>query len=394
MKKQIKQVKFVVKPFANPSGDAVWRVSGSLDGKQIRRNFKTERSAEDEAARLEVAAAFSDGRQRRVTTSLTPKQVKIAELLFDSAGSDEAVLALVGSVGGKIEAVPLSAAVSRFLSELERSGRREDYLRTQGYVLKAFARLVDGDLLSDVSEPVVQAFIFDPAIKPVTRADRKKRLHHFLKFCVLRGWLVRNFAEGLPPIQIERDLPGILSADELEALILEARDHVRMHRSGRPLDDSKGLMLGYFLCAAFTGCRPEEARKLVHADFHLDEELNCIEISPRIAKVSQCRQVEVLPELIPVLQGVLKTAKRRRVEPTVFIGRQFNLIREAAGVKDLWCNDVLRHTFASWHYALFKDVKRLTYTMGNSEAVLFQNYIRPMNARTARKYLEVIKCCL
>lgn len=33
--------RFKIVPFTNPSGDKVYRVSGTLDGKTIRKNFKS-----------------------------------------------------------------------------------------------------------------------------------------------------------------------------------------------------------------------------------------------------------------------------------------------------------------------------------------------------------------
>jgi integrase len=381
---------FRVVPFENPSGEVVFRVEGRLNGKRIRRNFRSEPLAKAEAERLSIEAAAVEGSRRVVSTTLTANQVRIAELLFESAGSDDDVLAMVGSVSGRRGSVPLIRARTAFLTELEHGGCRDVTLNVHRDVLGAFFRMVEGDSTDDLSEAAVRAFVFDAELSARSRVDRRQRIGQFLKFCISKGWVVRNWAADLPQIKVERGLPEILSVDDLAELMTAARENVRSHRSGKPRQDSKGMMLGYFLCTAFSGLRPTEARRVLAKDFHLDGELDCIEVSARIAKVSQCRQVEVLPELRPHLEAVLKTAKRRRVEPMYFVSRQFNNIRREAGVVDLWCNDILRHTYASWHYALFKDIDRLAYTMGNSKQVLFQNYIRPMNARTARRYLEVL----
>ena len=48
---------------------------------------------------------------------------------------------------------------------------------------------------------------------------------------------------------------------------------------------------------------------------------------------------------------------------------------------------MLRHTFASHHFVVHKDTKQLERDMGNSERVLFQNYIRPVPLADGRRML-------
>ena len=51
--------------------------------------------------------------------------------------------------------------------------------------------------------------------------------------------------------------------------------------------------------------------------------------------------------------------------------------------------DILRHTYASHHYALHRDVRRLVYAMGNSEGILFRHYIRPVSREAAEAYFRL-----
>ena len=45
---------FIISDFTNPSGDIVFRVSGWLDGKRIRKNFVTHAEAKVEVDALEI----------------------------------------------------------------------------------------------------------------------------------------------------------------------------------------------------------------------------------------------------------------------------------------------------------------------------------------------------
>jgi len=73
---------FAVTRFLNRNGVISWRVTGSLCGVRIRKNYKTKEEAAAEMASLELKAAQATSGQRSVTTHLTPDQVREAEAAF------------------------------------------------------------------------------------------------------------------------------------------------------------------------------------------------------------------------------------------------------------------------------------------------------------------------
>lgn len=64
-----------------------------------------------------------------------------------------------------------------------------------------------------------------------------------------------------------------------------------------------------------------------------------------------------------------------RTDTTGALTRGFNRIRKLAGVFDIWDNDILRHTYASHHYAVKRDMNWLEKNMGNSAGVLKRSYL-------------------
>ena len=70
---------FVISEFTNPSGEIVYRVSGWLDGKRVRKNFPTRAEARAEVEGLEIDAARAESGLRRTVTRLTEAQLKQAE---------------------------------------------------------------------------------------------------------------------------------------------------------------------------------------------------------------------------------------------------------------------------------------------------------------------------
>ncbi len=75
-------VKFGISEFTNPSGEVVFRVTGSLNGKRIRKNLPTLAEAQAERQVLEIAALQSDSRMRVTATCLAVDQLREAEAAF------------------------------------------------------------------------------------------------------------------------------------------------------------------------------------------------------------------------------------------------------------------------------------------------------------------------
>ena len=66
--------RFKITRFENPSGENAFRVSGSLNGKQIRRNFKERKDAVAERERLEVKRLNGPSDGRFIWAKMTPEQ--------------------------------------------------------------------------------------------------------------------------------------------------------------------------------------------------------------------------------------------------------------------------------------------------------------------------------
>jgi len=63
--------RFKITPFTNPSGDKVYRVSGTLDGNTIRKNFKKRKDATECQQQLEIKYMERLSEGQTVWTTLT-----------------------------------------------------------------------------------------------------------------------------------------------------------------------------------------------------------------------------------------------------------------------------------------------------------------------------------
>ena len=95
-------------------------------------------------------------------------------------------------------------------------------------------------------------------------------------------------------------------------------------------------------------------------------------------------------ELLPPLDGILARCQAAKLAPGSWSRQLIEGLQKEAGLKKAWDNDILRHTYASHHFALHGDLGFLVRNMGNSETVLGQSYINRMVPRSeAEKFFHL-----
>ena len=66
---------FVISEFTNPSGEVVFRLTGWLDGKRIRKSFPSRAEASAERQTLEIQSIQSTTGVRTIATRLSDEQL-------------------------------------------------------------------------------------------------------------------------------------------------------------------------------------------------------------------------------------------------------------------------------------------------------------------------------
>lgn len=208
---------------------------------------------------------------------------------------------------------------------------------------------------------------------------RKARalLSAVFNFGIRRDWMERN------PVQAvffektaEREIIA-LSPKDAKSLVSTAEILF-----GNRAAAAVGLML-------YAGIRPAEMRRLKFGDLDFDEKVVCI--APRHSKTGGARHVSIFPPLLPLLKNLGDTCEDTAIAPPNW-ERKWLKIRRACGFgKDRrpWQQDVLRHTFASYHLKMFRDIRQLQLEMGHSTPrLLFSRYLnlRGISVAAARSF--------
>ena len=169
-----------------------------------------------------------------------------------------------------------------------------------------------------------------------------------------RGWCDRNPVQLVESPRVVEQRITILTPSEIEQLLQTAEEY----DNGSCLP-AVGLML-------YAGIRPHEVARLTWAQ--IDLENKTIAIEARHSKTGGSRQVTIHPPL----SRLLKRHQRpdaRRICPHGWTKRWCGLHRH---LPFRWVQDILRHTFATYHLQQFRDYTALQYEIGHRSTQLLR----------------------
>ena len=131
-------------------------------------------------------------------------------------------------------------------------------------------------------------------------------------------------------------------------------------------EEESAAALGIML---WTGMRPNEVSRLKWEDIDFSEKV--ITVKKENSKTGGARQIEMCPVLREWLNP-LKKKSEAKICPKNWL-RKWKSLREDAGFKHIWVNDVLRHTYASYFAKRFRDLPRLQLNMGHRDLSLLRS---------------------
>ena len=366
-----------VTPFKNPSGTLAWRLSGTVRKQRIRQNFSTQGEAETARAEM-LAGIIDDPPPSPISTHLSPEQVRAAEAAFhelpDGVRLSDVVRFWREHARPVADSTAVSAAANLWESWLlEQRKAKPETASAWKNTVGQFARETQARTMRSITSEVARRWIFDDRLAVRSQRDRFDILNYFGRWAVRNKLLLTNPIEALDRPVVKNDAPPtVLSVDDIRRLLQAA------------LTDAEGPeMLPYFAIASLSGVRPEEIPDLDDESLWLDDHA-LIEVN-RTKGGRRRRNAEICEPL----RRILEWCRTQGLKPGTWSRRKFRRIRERAGLYHRWSKDVLRHTYASHHYAAHRDVKRLTASMGNSEDVLFQHYIRPVARAEASRFFAL-----
>jgi integrase len=230
---------------------------------------------------------------------------------------------------------------------------------------KAVTAITTGDLAGELDN--------HPDWKPTTVHSAVQSWKILFNFAVRRGYLVENPADRLELPKIIHDEPSILSVEDVKKLLAATLFSDR--------DPRLPGCRAYLAIGIFAGLRPDEIARLDWR--HVDLATGTIRVKAGNAKDRDRRIVDLSPNLVAWLAPLAKKTGK-------VLACRIEVARAAArGVLGLeqWPQDIMRHTFASYHFGQHRNEAATKHQMGHRDdgRIFYNHYCVPVHrAETAR----------
>lgn len=268
----------------------------------------------------------------------------------------------------RITAKRVADAVAELLKVKGSRGASERHLRDLRGRLERFA----GDFVCDVGSIVtaqVQNWLDGLKLSPQSIRNFRTILHLFFQFCVARGYCVDNVVAGVERVKVNGRDVEVFTPDEI----------------GKLLKAASPSFVPALAIGAFAGLRSAEIERLEWSAIHLAERF--IVVGAAQAKTASRRIVPIADNLAAWLEP---SAKQQGKVWRGTIGTLHNTQRETAADAGLkWKKNGLRHSFASYSFALSNDAGRIAGYMGNSAQVVHRSYRELVSPRAAQQWFAV-----
>jgi len=259
--------------------------------------------------------------------------------------------------------------VDEMLKAKEADGASKRYLGDLRSRLNIFAEKFDGQMVATITSAEIDDWLRSLKVSPVTRNHYRRLIIVALNFAVRRGYATDNSAEQTDKAKEPKADIGILTVTQ----------------AARLLESASPEILPYVAIGAFAGLRRAEIQRLDWSEIDFDS--GHIEVTAGKSKTASRRLVTMQPNLREWLMPLRKL--KGNVTPSENFRQQFDQAREAAGIAD-WPDNGLRHSFASYHMAHFKNAASTALELGHHDSrVTFGHYRELVKPKDAERYWNI-----
>lgn len=336
-----------------PNGSIRWCVDYGMIGGKRKREFFPDEKAAGKALVTARAAAKRHGTQS-VAMSIG-ERVRFTEaakrLALTGATIEQAVDYFLTRRARVTEIVTVRELVDLCIEAKRGQGRRAQYLR----MLRVAPLRLPDMLAADVGPAHVRAMLAGQSITAKTRNNWLGDIRAIWKWGADHGLTADDPTGGVPRFADDRGEIEFLSTKQVGAIFETC-----------PPD-----LLAFHALGIFAGIRPEEIRRMTWADVRIEESTATVRATS--SKTRQRRVVELEPAAVSYLTHC--AAERVTNNSIVRPRCEMQLAEFRRSLGHPWPHDAMRHTYATMHFAHFRDEKRLQANMGHrSGAMLFQHY--------------------
>ena len=254
-------------------------------------------------------------------------------------------------------------------------------MRTIQHRIGRFARDFGSSAAADITAADIERWLdayssrSGEPLGPQTRNNYLAYLSAFFNFAIKKGQAITNPVLQIDRARLERGEIAILLPDQVRRLL-----HVAAECAPE--------LVPYFAIAIFAGVRPTELSRLRWENINFD--LKYIHIAGDVAKVRNQRYVDIEDVLMAWLM-----VYRHESGPIVPVNaytftKLFNHTRDKAGLREGWTNDVMRHSYGTYHVARHESKNKTALMMGHSVKMLDRHYRKPLHRTDATEFWNIM----
>jgi len=340
-------------------------------GKRKRSFFETKQAAKTFADEQNIKL-INEGREgAEFPTALRVVAQNAAEQLkhFGKTITD-AVEHYVAYLKASEKSCTAAELIDEIVAAKKADGASQRHVDDLDSRLNVFAEKFDGRRVATITSAEIDDWLRSLPVSPATRNHYRRLLILAFNFAMQRGYATSNPTEKTAQAREPKTKPGILSVDQARALLESASPEI----------------LPYVAIGLFAGLRRAETERLDWSEIDFDN--GHIEVTAEKSKSKVAnRFITMHPNLREWLLPLRKL--RGNVAPLENFRQLFDQARVAAGITE-WPDNALRHSFASYHLAHFKDAKALTLEMGHTDSgMLFNHYRALVKPNDADRYWNI-----
>ena len=216
-----------------------------------------------------------------------------------------------------------------------------------------------------------------------TKQNYLNALRELLKFAVARGYIDKSPADSITSNELKQILgrkkekePSILSVEDAKKLLVCAHKNPQL-----------GLLASVTL-GLFCGLRTEEIKRLDWSCIQLDRRL--LTVSASIAKKRRIRTINIPGNAVSILRHIHH--HNGPIAPNRYSSefqKKFLKLTRLAGLE--WKTNSMRHSFGSYHYALYGDSVATSRELGHKSGddILFSHYRALVSREDAKEYFSI-----
>jgi len=266
----------------------------------------------------------------------------------------------------------LAEIAEEFLQATEARDVSKKYVGSITFANKVWKKWAGAMSLAEISATFIERKFAESDYATHSKRNLLRAYRSLELFAVRQKYLPKDFESAaehvkLPPTK--NSTPAIFTPEELMRLLIVTRPH----------------QLAYVATMAFGGARRAEFERMTPEHFAVDE--NIATINAEIAKKGSRRVLELPDNLREWLKiAEMPKSGRRPSKKSIVNLTDKDRLRE---VGLTWKQNVLRHSFCSYHLALHRNSALTSELAGNSPQMLRDHYKSLVSPAAAKEWFDI-----